>query len=52
MSYDEALKSTNIPTLKERRYDICVKLFDDMQNENQRWFHLLPDEHDRRIIQA
>ena len=47
MSYDEALKAANIPTLKERRYDICVKLFEDMQNENHRLFHLLPAEHDR-----
>ncbi len=47
ISYDEALESVNLPTLKARRADICEKLFEEIQGEDHRLNHLLPKPHDR-----
>ena len=47
LSYTEACSHVNLPTLKERRAQICEKLFNDIQNEDHKLHHLLPSPHDR-----
>ena len=37
-----ALEIANIPTLENRRKDLCKKLFLEMQNVNHKLHHLLP----------
>ncbi len=42
LDYQEALTIAGLPTVKQRRIDMCIKLFTQMQNENH-WLHkMLP----------
>ena len=40
--YSQALKESDIPTLKARRTDLCKRLFNDMQKESHMIHDLLP----------
>ena len=40
--YSQALKESDIPTLKARRIDLCKRLFNDMQKESHMIHDLLP----------
>ena len=44
LSYDEACQATNLPTLKERRDDMCDRLFQAAQEPGHKLFPLIPEE--------
>jgi hypothetical protein len=44
LNYQEALAIAGIPTLKQRRNDMCNKLFTQMQNKDHRLHKLLPNK--------
>ncbi len=43
LSYTEALKSTNLPTLEKRRNSMCHKLYEKVLDKDHRLHHLLPE---------
>ena len=47
-AYDLALQIAELPTLADRRRDICRKLFIEMQSPSHKLHHLLPSERDNR----
>ncbi len=54
--YQEAITIAGLPTVKQRRIDMCKKFFIQMQNENHRLHKLLPAKKEnchclRQIIQ-
>jgi hypothetical protein len=42
MSYDHALRQSNLKTLKEGRYVMCVDMIKKMSNPGHKFHHLLP----------
>ncbi len=42
LDYQEALTIAGLPTVKQRKIDMCKKLFIQMQNENHRLHKLVP----------
>ena len=46
--YDLALQISELPTLKDRRRDLCKKLFLEMQSSSHKLHHLLPPMRDNR----
>ena len=42
MSYDHALRQSNLKTLKERRDVMCVDMIKKMSNPGHKLHHLLP----------
>jgi hypothetical protein len=42
MSYDRALRQSNLKTLKERRDVMCVDMIKKMSNPGRKLHHLLP----------
>ena len=41
--YDLALQISELPTLADRRVDLCKKMFTEIQNADYKLHHLLPD---------
>ena len=41
--YDLALQISELPTLADRRVDLCKKLFTEIQHADNKLHHLLPD---------
>ena len=44
VDYSEALEMSGIPSLKERRQNMCKKFFENMKDETHKLHHLVPKE--------
>ena len=45
-NYEEALLHSYLPSLHERRQILCKRLFEQMNNDNHKLYHLLPQKTD------
>ena len=48
LSYGDALVCSQLPTLRERRNDICLRFFESMEKSDHKLHHLLPNSRTSR----
>ena len=52
LSYSEALNVNNLPSLHDRRTDMCKSFFTAMQKDNHKLNYLLPKPQTKRLLRG